>query len=116
MVLDSMNKLLANTVAQTGFNIMKITILEDANIHYQRICWHVPVEYDGNKYMIVADEDDNQGDRALHEYDEDRRHNIGNEYSGDDYDELYEKIIEVLDDYGELGTHVEKGTIVEPED
>jgi hypothetical protein len=111
-----MNKLLANTVAQTGFNIMKITILEDANIHYQRICWHVPVEYDGKKYMIVADEDDNQGDRALHEYDEDRRHNIGNEYSGDDYDELYEKIIEVLSDYGELGSYVKKGTVVETED
>lgn len=95
---------------------MKITILEDANIHYQRICWHVPVEYDGKKYMIVADEDDNQGDHALHEYDEDRRYNIGNEYSGDDYDELYEKIIEVLGDYGELGTHVEKGTVVNPED
>ena len=39
-----------------------IKVLEDAKSHYQRICWHVPVEYDGKKYMIVADEDDNQGD------------------------------------------------------
>lgn len=70
-----------------------ITILEDANIHYQRTCWHVPVEYDGKKYMIVVDEDDNHGDHALHEYDEDRRYNIGTEYSGDDYDELYEKLL-----------------------
>jgi len=93
-----------------------ITILEDANIHYQRTCWHVPVEYDGKKYMIVVDEDDNHGDHALHEYDEDRRYNIGTEYSGDDYDELYEKIIEVLIDHGELGTYVQKGTIIETED
>ena len=111
-----MNRLLANTAGQSGLNIMKITILEDANIHYQRTCWRVPVEYDGKKYMIVVDEDDNQCDRALHEYNEDRRYNIGNEYSGDDYDELYEKIIEVLSDYGELGSYVKKGTVVETED
>ena len=92
---------------------MKIAILEDANIHYQRICWHVPVEYNGNKYMIVSDEDDNRGDHTIHEYDESRRYNIGNRYDGDDYDELYEKIIEVLGDHGELGAHVKKGTIIE---
>lgn len=90
-----------------------ITVLEDANIHYQRICWHVPVEYNGNKYMIVSDEDDNQGDHTIHEYDESMRYNIGNRYDGDDYDELYEKIIEVLGDHGELGAYVKKGTIIE---
>ncbi len=93
-----------------------ITVLEDANIHYQRICWHVPVEYNGNKYMIVSDEDDNQGDHAIHEYDEDRKYNIGNEYSGDDYDELYEKIIETMNDAGELYSAVQKGTIIELND
>jgi hypothetical protein len=92
---------------------MKITILEDANIHYQRTCWHVPVEYAGKKYMIVADEDDNQSDYTLHKYDKSMRHNVGNQYDGDDYDDLYEKIIEVLSDHEELGTHVKKGTVVE---
>ena len=93
-----------------------IKVLEDANIHYQRTCWHVPVEYDGKKYMIVADEDDNQGDHAIHEYDEDRRYNIGDEYGGDDYDELYEKIIETMQDAGELYSAVKKGTVIELED
>jgi hypothetical protein len=92
-----------------------IKVLEDANIHYQRTCWHVPVEYDGKKYMIVADEDDNQGDHAIHEYDEDRRYNIGDEYSGGDYEELHEKIIGGLSDYGELGIYVKKGTVIELE-
>ena len=93
-----------------------ITVLEDANIHYQRICWHVPVEYNGNKYMIVSDEDDNQGDHTIHEYDESKRYNIGNVYSGDDYAELCEKIIETMNDAGELYSGVQKGTIIELND
>lgn len=93
-----------------------IKVLEDANIHYQRICWHVPVEYNGNKYMIVADEDDNQGDHSIYEYDEDRRYNMGDEYSGDDHEELHEKIIEGMSEAGELSTSLKKGTIIELND
>ena len=93
-----------------------ITVLEDAKITYQRICWCVPVEYNGDKYMIVADEDDNQADHAIHEYDEDSRYNIGDQYNGDDYDDLFENIIEVMMDCGELSSGLEKGTMVELED
>lgn len=95
---------------------MKITILEDARITYQRTCWNVPIEYDGTKYVIAADEDDDQASSTLHEYDECMRYNMGNQYDGDDYDELYEKITEVLSDYGELNTDAKKGTIIEFED
>lgn len=93
-----------------------IKVLEDANIHYQRVCWHVLVEYNGNKYMVVADEDDNQGEYVIHEYDEGRRYNIGNGYSGDDYEELHEKIIEVMEEAGELSTSLKKGTVIELKD
>ena len=93
-----------------------IKVLEDAKIHYQRICWHVPVEYNSNKYMVVCDEDDNEGEHSIYTYDEESRYNIGEEYSGDDYDELYEKIIETMRDAGELYSAVEKGTVIELED
>ena len=95
-----------------------IKILEDAKItrHTQQIGYHIPIEYNGNKYVIVCYEDDNDRYDDLHTYDENARFNIGEEYSGDDYDEVYEKIIDTMQDAGMLYSGTEKGTIIETED
>lgn len=93
-----------------------IKVLENAKIHFQRVCWHVPVEYNGDKYMILCDEDDNGAEHYIYTYDENSRHNVGEEYWGDDYDELYEKIVETMMDACELHTSVKKGTVIELQD
>ena len=91
-----------------------IKVLEDAKITRElvRIWYHIPVEYNGNKYVIVCYQDDNDRYDDLHKYDEDARFNIGEEYDGDDYDELYEKIVDTMLDAGVLYSGVEKGTVV----
>jgi hypothetical protein len=90
-----------------------IKVLEDARITYQRTHWVVPVEYNGNKYMLVCDEDDNGAEHGIYTYDEGCRYNIGEEYNENDYEELYEKIIQTMIDAGVFYSAVEKGTIVD---
>ena len=88
---------------------MDIKIIEDAQVTYQRVCWHVVLEYNNKKYVILSDEDDNGGDVSLHEYDSSKRYNIGNNLFDED---LYEKIVETLMESGEMCSTMEKGIVI----
>jgi hypothetical protein len=91
---------------------MDIKIIEDAQVTYQRVCWHVVLEYKDEKYIVLSDEDDNGGDVSLHEYDTSKPYNMG-EIINDDA--LYDEIIETLSESGEMGSGMTKGTIIECE-
>jgi len=94
----------------------KLKVLRNAIVTYSKIIWNVPVEYDGNKYVLVINEDDDSAEEYLYHYDEDRRYHIGDEYDGDDYDELHEKIFEIMGEAGIKHSCVEEGEEAEYED
>jgi len=75
----------------------KIKVLRDARITYTKLFWNVAIEYDGKKYVIIVDEDDNGREETIYHYDEDRWHCVGEEVKDDDLiEELSERAIEAL--------------------
>lgn len=91
----------------------KIKVLRDAYITYTNVIWNVPIEYDGKKYVIIANQDDNGDDVVLYHYDEDERYFIGEEVQGDLAEQLYGKIIENMYDGGIMYSGVKEGEEVE---
>jgi hypothetical protein len=88
----------------------KIKVLRDANITYTKIIWNVPIEYDGNKYVIVVNEDDNGREETIYHYDEDRWHCVGEEVEDDNLiEELYEQVIDCLNGEGMFYSGMEEG-------
>lgn len=87
---------------------MSITVIKNAEITFQEIYWNVVVEYNDKEYIIMAQESDNGGDYSVYEYDTTQRHNLGAEV-----EDLYDEIIETLQDSGEFGTHMTEGLVVE---
>jgi hypothetical protein len=87
----------------------KIKVLRDAYITYTKVIWNVPVEYDGNKYVILVNQDDNGDDVTLYYYDKDRRYFAGEEVEGDLAEQLYEEIIENMYEAGIMYSAVEEG-------
>ena len=87
----------------------KLKVLRDGYRTYTNIIWNVPIEYDGNKYVIVVNEDDHGVDRTLYHYDEDRRYFVGEEVDGDLAEQLYEDIIESMCEAGIMYSDVEEG-------
>ena len=87
----------------------KIKVLRDAYITYTKVIWNVPVEYDGNKYVILVNQDDNGDDVTLYYYDKDRRYFAGEEVEGDLAEQLYEEIIENMYEAGIMYSSVEEG-------
>ena len=93
----------------------KIKILRDAYITYTKVIWNVPVEYDGNKYVIVMDDDDNGGDITLYYYDKDKQYFVGEEVKGYLAEQLHEEVIEKMSEGGILYSDVKEGDEVEVE-
>jgi hypothetical protein len=87
----------------------KIKVLRDACITYTKVIWNVPVEYDGSKYVIIMNQDDNGDDVTLYYYDKDRRYFAGEEVEGDLAEQLYEEIIENMYEAGIMYSAVEEG-------
>jgi hypothetical protein len=87
----------------------KIKVLRDAIITYTKVIWNVPVEYDGSKYVIIMNQDDNGDDVTLYYYDKDRRYFAGEEVEGDLAEQLYEEIIENMYEAGIMYSAVEEG-------
>ena len=87
----------------------KLKVLKDGCITYSKVIWNVPVEYDGNKYVIIVNEDDHGADRTLYHYDEDRRYFVGKEVEDDLAEQLYEDIIESMCEACIMYSDVEEG-------
>ena len=88
----------------------KIKVLRDANITYTKIIWNVPIEYDGNKYVIVVNEDDNGREETFYHYSSYRRYFAGEEVEDDNLiEELYEQVIDCLNGEGMLYSGMEEG-------
>ena len=87
----------------------KIKVLRDARVTYTKVIWNVPVEYDGSKYVIIMNQDDNGDDVTLYYYDKDRRYFAGEEVEGDLAEQLYEEIIENMYEAGIMYSAVEEG-------
>lgn len=88
----------------------KIKVLRDACITYTKMFWNVAIEYDGKKYVIIVDEDDNGREETIYHYDEDRRHCVGEEAEYDDLiEELSERAIEALRAEGMFYSGMEEG-------
>jgi hypothetical protein len=87
----------------------KIKVLRDAIITSTKIIWNVPVEYDGNKYVILVNQDDNGDDVIIYYYDKDKRYFAGEEVQGYLAEQLHEEIIENMYDAGIMYSGVEEG-------
>jgi len=88
----------------------KIEILEDANEFFFESRYCIPVKYDNREFMIVVVDSTKYGERTLYHFDKDKRYGIGDEYDGDDYEELYEILVE---NTWELGLDTKKGNIID---
>ena len=93
----------------------KIKVLRDAYITYTKVIWNVPVEYDGNKYVIVMHQDDNGDDVILYYYDKDKQYFAGEEVQGYLAEQLYEEVIEKMSEAGIMYSGVKEGDEVEVE-
>jgi hypothetical protein len=87
----------------------KIKVLRNAYVTYTKVIWNVPVEYDGNKYVIVMNQDDNGEDATIYYYDKDKRYFAGEEVEGDLAEQLYEEIIENMYEAGMFYSGMEEG-------
>lgn len=95
----------------------KIKVVRDACVTYTKLFWNVAIEYDGKKYVIIVDEDDNGREETIYHYDEDRWHCVGEEVKDDDLiEELYKWVFEPLNGEGMFYSGMEEGYELEVDD
>ena len=94
----------------------KIKVLRDAIITSTKIIWNVPVEYNGNKYVILVNQDDNGDDVTIYYYDKDKRYFAGEEVQGYLAEQLYDDVIEPMREVGILYSGAKEGEEVEVDD
>ena len=70
----------------------KLKVLTDPDETYTRVMWHSHIEIDGDRFVILGDENNNGAEYSIHCYDENSRYGIGDEYDGEDHDALYEEL------------------------
>lgn len=73
----------------------KLKIISEPEESYVRVIWNYHVEIDGERFVLLVDEDSNGSERNIYHYDENQRGGIGEEYEGSDYDDLFEELCEM---------------------
>lgn len=70
----------------------KLKVLTDPDQTYRKVMWHCHIEIGGNRFVILAEEDNNGAEYKLYCYDENGSNGIGEQYDGEDHDALYEEL------------------------
>ena len=82
-----------------------LKVLSDPEETYVRSIWYYHAEINGKRIVVQGDETWDGADYCIYHYDENRRHGFGEELEGEEFDELYDELLEA----GLFSRSVEKG-------
>lgn len=82
-----------------------LKVLSDPEETYVRTVWYYHAEIDGKRIIVQGDETWDGADYCIYHYDENCRDGIGEELDGEEYEGLYEELLEA----GLFSRSVEKG-------
>ena len=86
--------------------MQKIKVIKSGEVTYNKVFWNAQIEYGGQKYVLVGEEDDNGENYAFYHYDGESRFGVGNEINDET---LYNVLYETLSNNSALSSSLAQG-------